>query len=208
MSSKVQICSNALLLIGSQTINDLDEPTDRARTAANLYPFVFERVLRDHSWNCAKRRVLLNPETTPPAFDWAYSFALPGDWVRNIQVGYLSGGMSDASGGIISGSDWIMEGRRILSDANALPLVYISNMTTENLFDASLTYAMTLAMSAAMAYPITKSTSQQQAQETLYQNWLKRARNEDGQDDPAQTLGDNPIYQSRFGTFPIAPGRS
>jgi hypothetical protein len=205
MSSKVQICSNALLLIGSQTINDLDEPNDRARTAANLYPFIFERVLRDHSWNCAKRRVVLNPETATPAFDWAYSFALPGDWVRNIQVGYLDGGIN---GSWVSGDDYIMEGRRILSNANALPLVYISNLTTENLFDASLTYAMTLAMSAAMAYPITKSTSQQQAQETLYQNWLKRARNEDGQDDPAQTLGDNPIYASRFGTFPMAPGRS
>jgi hypothetical protein len=210
LASKTGICSNALLLIGSQTINDLEEGTDRARTAANLYPFVFERVLREHSWNCAKRRVILAPMVAAPVFDWKYQFALPGDWIRNIQIGYDRDGSNGAQGSWawIAGEHYIMEGRRILTNFDTLPLVYISNLTTEAEFDASLTYTMTVAMAAAMAYPITKSSSVQQTMEQLLAETLRKARNYDGQDDPPQTLGDSPMYQARFGTFPLIPGRS
>jgi len=211
LANQTSICSNALLLIGSQTINDLNEATDRARTAANLYPFVKERVLREHSWNCAKRRVVLAPMAQAPAFDWKYQFALPGDWVRNIQIGYDQDGQNGSSQWAwawIAGEHYIMEGRRILAQFDTLPLVYISNLTDESLFDTTLTYTMTVAMAAAMAYPITKSSSVQQTMEQLLADTLRKARNYDGQDDPPQTLGDSPLYQSRFGTFPLIPGRS
>lgn len=205
MASKVSICSNALLLLGAQTINALDENNDRARTMANLYPFVRESVLRMHPWNCAKRRVLLSPLAEAPAFDWSYQFALPGDWIRTIQVGYLR---TSSAGAWIEGNDYLTEVGRILGNMNSLPLIYVSNLTEEAQFDAQLTYAMTVAMSAAAAYTITKSTSQQQAQEAKLEQILKKARAEDAQDDPAQTLGDNPLYDARYGTFPMIPGRT
>lgn len=37
-NSPVSVCSNALLMLGAQPINDFNENVDRARLAANLYP--------------------------------------------------------------------------------------------------------------------------------------------------------------------------
>jgi hypothetical protein len=164
-----------------------------------------EQTLRSHSWNCAKRRIKLSPLVEKPAFDWGNQFQLPGDWLRNIQVGLLRQG---TPGAWVPGDDYLVEGRRILSDMPELPLVYFSNLTKESDFDAALTYAMTLGMAAALAYPITKSTSVQQAMEAKLAQILKMARNEDGQDDPPQDLGDSPLYAARFGTFPLIPGRT
>ena len=67
MATKVSICSNALLLLGDKTINSLDEGTDRASLASNLYDSVRDSLLRSHPWNCAVKRVILAPDTeTPP----------------------------------------------------------------------------------------------------------------------------------------------
>lgn len=92
MSSAVQICSNALLMLGQKPINSLaEDPTqatsERELAAANLYPQVRNAVLRAHPWNCATRRVKLTPDSATPAFSWSYQFLKPGDWLRTLQVG-------------------------------------------------------------------------------------------------------------------------
>jgi hypothetical protein len=51
------------------------------------------------------------------------------------------------------------------------------------------------------------STSKQQLQEQKLADYMKRARAADGQDDPAQTLGDERLLNARFGAFVSAPGR-
>jgi hypothetical protein len=185
--SDVKICSNALLRLGAQTINSLDERTDRAKTASNLWPSVKNMILRGHDWNCAKRRVLLAPQAEKPAFDWKSSFLLPGDWVRNVQIGYSGRPL-----------DYLKEGKALLANADVLPLVYISDLVDSSEYDKQLTQIMELAMAHAMAYAITKSTSVEQAKSQELEAALRIARNTDAQDEPAQTLGDFPIYASRF----------
>ena len=86
-ATEVSICSNALLMLGGQPINDLSENSDRARLASNLWPAVRNYVLRRHPWNCAVKRVALAPDLTPPAFDWAFQFTLPPDFMRVLAVG-------------------------------------------------------------------------------------------------------------------------
>ena len=65
-ASQVSICSNASLMLGGHPINAMDEPTDRARLASNIWPQLRDYVLRAHPWNCAVKRVALPPETTAP----------------------------------------------------------------------------------------------------------------------------------------------
>ena len=186
MATDVSICSNALLMLGAQTINDFTEENDRARLASNLFDSTRDAVLRSHPWNCAVKRVALAPDAEAPAFDYAYQFTIPEDWLRTLQVGKEG-----------SEVDYKMEGRTLVSDENPLYLRYVYRNDVVSSWDAMLIEAMTLAMSAAMAYAITQSATLAQLAEQKYQLYLKRARAVDGQDDPPQTLGDFPLLASR-----------
>ncbi|WP_218178233.1 hypothetical protein [Pseudomonas gingeri] len=190
MATGVSICSNALLMLGAQTINDFNEPVDRAKLAANLYPTIRDGLLREHPWNSAIKRVLLAPDATPPAFGYSNQFQLPADFLRVLEV-------SQANYQI----DYLIEGRSILADATAIELRYVYLNETENTWDAKLVELMTLAMASAMAYPITQSAALQANMEQKLAMAKKVARAIDGQEDPPQTLGDERLFAARFGAF-------
>ena len=188
MATGVSICSNALLMLGAQTINDFNEPLDRAKLAANLYPTIRDDLLRTHPWNCTIKRALLAPDATPPAFGYDNQFELPADFLRVLEVGQA---------GIQI--DYLVEGRSILADATSLELRYVYLNEVENTWDANLVALLTLGMAAAMAYPITQSAALQASFEQKLAMAKKVARAVDGQEDPPQTLGDERLYAARFG---------
>lgn len=188
MATGVSICSNALLMLGAQTINDFNEPVDRAKIAANLYPTIRDDLLRSHPWNCTIKRALLAPDATPPAFGYDSQFELPADFLRVLEVGQA--GMQ---------IDYLVEGRSLLANATSVELRYVYLNPVENTWDASLVGLLTLAMAAAMAYPITQSAALQANMEQKLAMAKKVARSVDGQEDPPQTLGDERLYGARFG---------
>lgn len=188
MATRVSICSNALLLLGAKTINSLDEGTDRASLASNLYDSVRDSLLRSHPWNCAVKRVILAPDTETPAFDYTAQFTLPGDWLKTISVG--------PDGYEV---DYKHESGKILANGTSLALRYISRNDNESTWDSMLVHAMELKMAAEMAYPITGSASMADLMNGKLLQHLKAARAVDGQDDPPQTLGDFRLLNARFG---------
>jgi hypothetical protein len=186
MATDVSMCSNALLMLGAQPINDFNENNDRARLASNLYPNVRDWILRRHPWNCAVKRVALAPDATAPVFDYSYAFSIPDDWLKTLQVGYYGDEV-----------DHRHEGRKILSNDNPLYLRYIFRNDVPATWDTSLVFVVTLAMCALMAYSITKSASLEDTKTKLFMNELRNAGALDGQDDPAETLGDFRLLSSR-----------
>lgn len=199
-ASVVSICSNASLMLGGKPINSLDEANDRTRLASNLFEPVRNYVLRRHPWNCATKRVVLSPDadslgnTLTPAFDWAYQFTLPNDFMKVQQVGENGcespHKLETTSAGV----------RILLSDDNPCYLVYTWRNENPATWDDMLVWGMTMSMKAVMAYPLTQSASLEQLVEGALRDVLKQARAVDGQDDPPQTLGDSPLLNSRFGT--------
>lgn len=197
MATDISICSNALLRLGAAPINSFDEADpsgsnlDTTRLAANLWPTVRTAVLRLHAWNCATSRVLLSPDATAPAFGFAYRFLLPSDWLKTIQIG------RDERYRFA----WRSEGRYILCDESALPMVYIFDNRNVESWDTALVQAVELAMAKAMCYPVTKSTSLQDSLAGEFERTVQAARTADGQDDPGETLGDSILIGSRFGAY-------
>lgn len=186
-TSGVSICSNALLLLGAQTINDFDEETDRAILASNLYPQIRDWLLRKHTWNCAVKRVVLAPDVDAPAFDYAYQFSKPADWLRTLQVGEYG-----------SEVDYKTEGSKFLCDDSIFRLRYVFRNEVEATWEPAMVHVATLAMKAAMAYPITKSASMTELAIQEFKDEFREVRAIDGQDDPPETLGDFPLLQARF----------
>ncbi len=190
MATGVSICSNALLMLGAQTINDFADQLnlDRAKLCANLYPTVRDDMLRSHPWNCAIKRAVLAPDAVAPAFGYTHSFELPADFMRVLEVG--------TNGSQI---DYLVEGRTIQANTTVLELRYVFRNEVENTWDAHLVKLVTLGMAAALAYPVTQSSALQQSFEQKLEMTLKRARAVDGQEDPPQTLGDERLLRARFG---------
>jgi hypothetical protein len=188
-ASAVSICSNALLMVGGQTINSFTgDLSDRQRLCANLYETVRDYVLSSHPWNVCIKRVLLNPDATAPVGnDYALQYTLPSDFLRMLSVG-------DA--GIES--DYRIENGKILCDDSPLLLRYVYKNTNEASWTPLLVMAVTLAMREVVAYPITQSTSLEQLIDQAIGGTLKNARTIDAQDQPPETLGDFRLLNSRF----------
>ncbi|MBI3904427.1 MAG: hypothetical protein HY309_02400 [Pseudomonas fluorescens] len=187
----VSICSNALLMLGSQTINDFADQMnlDRAKLCANLYPTVRDDMLRQHPWNCAIKRAVLAPDAVAPAFGYQHSFELPADFLRVLEVG--TGGQQ---------IDYLVEGRAVLADTTVLELRYVFRNEVESSWDSNLISLMTTAMAAVLAYPITQSTAEKESRKQDLIQALKYAKAVDGQEDPPQTLGDERLLAARFGS--------
>lgn len=188
MASAVSICSNAVQRLGDNPFNSFDDNTTTARLCSNIWPTVRDDVLRGHPWNCAKARVILAPDAIQPAFGYSNRFLLPGDWLRTLG----NGDQDDDE------FDYEIEGRYILADADALRLRYIFRNENVASYDAMLISVMELAMQAAVAYAITKSTSKEQACQQTFLFAIKQARAVDGQEETPQTLGDFPFLSARF----------
>lgn len=190
-SSPVSICSNALLMLGAQTISDFAENNDRARLASNLYPTVRDSVLRSHPWNCAVKRVVLSPDVATPAFDWAFQFTLPSDFIRTLSVG--EDGCEDT---------FKIENGKVLSDNDPCYLRYIFRNENVATWDDMLVEAMQLTMASRMAYATTQSAALRDSVASELLRFMQRARAVDGQDESSSTVGDSPLLNSRFGGGP------
>lgn len=191
MASPIDICSNALLMLGAKPIASFDESAapanlDRARLCANLYPMVKADVLRSHPWHCATKRVQLSPDATPPAFGFTYRFLQPTDWLRTLGVG---DGVKQ---------HYATEGRYYLADAPVFPLVYVADLGEQDM-DSMLLAVLTLAMAVRLAYPITASPVVEDARYKELQQLLQQARAVNAQDDPPQQITGSPLLASRFG---------
>jgi len=190
MATGVSICSNALLMLGAQTINDFNDQLnlDRAKLCANLYPTNRDMLLRAHPWNCCVKRAVLAPDAAAPAFGYDHAFELPADFLRVLEVG--SSGLQ---------IDYLVEGRSIQANTTVLELRYIFRNEIESSWDSQLVDLMTLKMASVLAYPITQSTSEHASRQEDFRQALKVAKSVDGQEDPPQTLGDERLLAARFG---------
>lgn len=185
-SSPVQICSNALLMLGAQTINSFDDESERATIVANLWPNSLLAILRAHPWNCAIKRVVLAPDVAAPAFEFPYAFTLPGDCLRLLSLGEDGEHLPYA-----------LEGRKILMHDNDCRLRYLYRNEDIPSWDTLLVAAAEAYMAMTCAYPITKSAAQVDAMSKLFTFKLQQARTIDAQENPPDTVGDFPLLNAR-----------
>lgn len=186
MTSAVTICSNALLQVGDKPIASLSESTDRALICANLWPQVRDYILRKHPWPCARVTVDLAPEATAYSADWACSYLLPGDCMRVWQVGQRGWRY-----------DYERQGRRILTDATSLFLVYQKRLEDPTQWDADMVDAASAEMAARLAYPITKSASLAELMTGKARAAMALAQAVAGQDNPGEDWADSPFIDVR-----------
>lgn len=177
MTSVVEICNSALNKIGANTINSLSEDSQEARLCKAQFTRLRDALLRSHPWNFALHRAVLARLADPPAFDFAYQYQLPGDCLRLLQL-------QDPA------TRFRIEGRQLLTDAEAARVLYIRRVTDPNRFDALFGEALATRLAAEIAFAVANSRSLGEEMLKLARDAIRDAKTRDAQEGtPAVVAG-------------------
>ncbi|MES9996415.1 hypothetical protein [Desulfovibrio aminophilus] len=172
--SVIEICNNALLDLGEETIMSLSDDSKPARLCNQRWPGVRDAVLRAHPWNCCTAQAVLAADAAPPAWRRSFAYPLPPDCLRLVRVAGPDGRLLE---------DWEVQGRALSCDSPAPLLVdYVRRETDPAAFDALLSETLSARLSAVLAYPLTASTSLAQALWKVYEDKLTEARGADARE--------------------------
>lgn len=147
MTSKTNICNQALLLLGEDLITDIDEGTTAANICKTFYDTSKLAVLEEHEWNFATARATFTLDAATPVYEWDYQHVLETDCARVLEIDTLKD------------DQWQVEGRRLLSNLSVIKARYIRNDVGEGEFTAMFVKALAAYLAAEMAYPICESNS-------------------------------------------------
>lgn len=172
-TTKVSICNHALNLIGDRSITSFDENTAIAERCRSIYDQIRKSILRDHPWSSAKKRVILAPVSTYPAFGYSHAFPLPRDFIRIISANI---------------ERYEVESRYILADTEQINLEYIFDNDNEDTWDSMLVEAMSLKLASKLCKPNTGSDAAGQSAEAQYRDLIKRARTINAQERPSEDI--------------------
>lgn len=191
--SVVDICNEALVLIGQDEIVALTDATSRAKVCNRLYPSVRDAVLRAYPWNCAMVYAALTVDAAPPAWGFTYRYALPNDCLRVVYLDSDTGTPSPLpvwgdtySGAWLLSSYWMTRfkvvGRWFYSNQTTANIRYISRVTDPGLWDTLLKTAIIERLAAQFSIPLKGDKALAKAQMEIYMLTLREARGVDGQE--------------------------
>ena len=163
MASVVDICNGALNQLGASTILSLTEDSKNARLCNSRYTQVRDALFRTHPWNCLQTRLELAASTDSPAWGFTYAYTLPADCLRLLRI-------------LDYDSNYKVEGRKILSDASTMKILYIARITDPNEYDELLRETLSAALGADIAYAVTSNNTTSQNMILSYQEKLRDAR--------------------------------
>ena len=163
MASTVDICNGALNQLGATTILSLTEDSKNARLCNSRYTQVRDALFRTHPWNCLQTRLELAASTDSPAWGFTYAYTLPANCLRLLRV-------------LDYDSNYKVEGRKILSNASTMKILYISRVTDPNEYDELLRETLSAALGADIAYAVTSNNTTSQNMILSYQEKLRDAR--------------------------------
>jgi len=184
MNSKTEVVNNALIFLGQAPLQVVDNSTPAGTFAGALWNAALEETLRAHPWNFASSRDELSPLSDGPKFGYSYQFNKPSDLLRTLEI--------------FNTKDFRNEKRKILANVSFLQIRYISKVEDLNVWDALAAAALARNLATKLAYPLTQSTAQQNAQWEMYAAVLQQARNVDAQEEPADEFEVSDLILGRY----------
>lgn len=176
--SKVSLVNSALIEIGAPTILNLYEDTEAARVANARFDELLDEELEEHDWSFARARAQLAAETTAPAFGYTYSHLLPSS-------PYCIHVLEE-----INDYEYVVEGRKLLSDSTPLQIRYTYRVTDYNQLSAAFRKAFIYKLAAALAVPIKGSEQLRAGMNASYKDQLAKAKSRDSQQESAKSAFD------------------
>ncbi len=187
--STVSICNRALDLLGADPIISLEDGSKAANLCQRNFEPSADSLLRLYPWNAALRRARLPALSESPAWGYLYQYQLPQGPEPAFCLRLLE---------IDNGSDYRVEGRRILADyAAPLDILYIGRVTDTATFDPLLAEAVAAKLAVHLAGNLTESGSRIDAARNYLRDILAQAKAIDAQEGGAASLVVDAWLQAR-----------
>ena len=142
-TTKTDIINAALIRLGANRVNSIDDNNPRARIMKDLYEIIRKRVLEEHRWSFATGRSELTLSASTPDFGYNYYYVLPSDCL------YVQ---TEASN-----NKYEIEGNLLMSDEELVQIKYTIDETSVSKFSANFVKAFFLELAMEACYAITES---------------------------------------------------
>lgn len=136
----------AISRLGASTITSLTDNTTEAKLCNTLFNDLADRVMIQGSWSSTIKRASLARTTNTPVFEYTYEYQLPVDpkCLRVLNINETVPG----------DTDYRIEGDKLLTDATAVKIRYIAQLTDTEDYDIMLTEAIEILLASYLAHPV------------------------------------------------------
>ena len=181
-TSSIDICSNALLLLGDNKISAFNESAG-GLVAENLYDSVLEDLLTQHHWRFATKKKQLNRISTDPINGYSYKHQLPADYLRAI--------------GISPNGPYDIFEDELHANYNPVELDYIYKPAVAE-WPPWFVKAMEYAMAAELAEAVTEQTTRAEFYQKKAEIQIAKAMGIDSQQRPNVAIKSNPFLEAHY----------
>jgi len=165
----IDICSNALMLLGHKPIASFDEEGTGAQVSKAFYESSYRAKLGGYTWNFAKQKVLLTKMNEEPLNQWKYMYQLPTDHIRTITV--------------FPHSDYTIVKDKVYSDTDNLEMDFIYRVD-ESFMTALFREAFEIYLAGKFAVSVTENVTAADAWMKQSDRAFKSAKTVDAQEKP------------------------
>lgn len=198
---RIELCNQALRLIGAETITSFDEQSDLAQTCSILFDDTILALQAVYPWRFSLAKQQLSRLTDAPLNEWTYAHALPPDRLTLRQI------FATASAGALPVAAYEVFGTRVLSDHPDLWADY-QVATDPATWPPYFRNLARHALAAVLAVPVAESADRAELYDRLAYGTpaegrvgglMGQARRLDSQQQPPQALVDFPLITARLG---------
>mgnify|MGYP003126767478 FL=1 len=184
MATKIELISNALILIGDLPITSLDGNTRAQTVANNLYDNIVQSELTKFTWGFARKKAQIDLTVdSPVGTEWQSIYQLPADMLFLIRVNPLV--------------PYNLYGDKLYTNTkSALYVDYIYN-APESTWPVYFSKMIEYALAMDFAPSIRDSGGAMDANARQYVNASRMARYTDSQQRPVEPLASNPFVNVR-----------
>lgn len=174
----------ALGILGANAIQSFEDESTEAEFANLFYETGLRSLLEDHPWGFAEASASLARDAIPAHPDFAYSYALPPNFVSARRL--------LTSAATRSGFIYRIRGARLCT-SELDPILIYTFRAPEQDFPPLFVRALAWALAGDMAYPITESDSKLTTCLQIGGQMMARARVRDSQQDTAKAIENFPL---------------
>lgn len=159
MPNEADFLNDALGQIGATRIVSIDDGTVNANWCKTFYPALRRALLRTHFWNFAEARVQLAQAAVAPAFEFAYAYSLPSDFLRMKEYNGTLVNLSavDPAYWATLVGRYKIEGAQLLTNDGEVKIVYGRDVDNPALWDPLFYQVCTTWLASKLAVAINKN---------------------------------------------------
>ena len=158
--SRVQVLNDAIRIVGGNLITSPTGASESARQSNAIFDRVVAQEIAKNAWYFAKVQVSLPADVSVPTYKFPYSYQLPGDFVRLVEIEDMWV-FSNRQGGATPQRYYELQGTKLFTVFKApLNLTYLVNLDDDtSTWPAYFSIVISAAIAKEIAQTLTKSES-------------------------------------------------